>query len=603
MKKIFTLCFMAIALMASANTYTLSQLAELVPALEDGTGVAVVDGAYVINLPASLPEGVSGLGYDNDNIVLTKTYFTINGDLIISEGETLLFGGSATMEINGNLTINGATIGAAEGSETKAKGFRIYKEGMSATITNSTFNYVGINYGNGTEEGCLTATNCIFNNHNSKGGNAVINFTSLSKGNLVQDCEFNNPTLATVASGANVACGITIKDNVINKPETSTRLYPGINMSATGPYDIIIDGNEIHGAADITRSGGIALACLLGNPPTGTLYVTNNFVENCSYGITLTGPGNVRMINNTVLNNKYIADPNNGGSGLNITCNSSGEGIIAKAYMEGNHIEGNLWGVTVIGNVDINAGYLGESKEMEYNPGGNVFKDNGNGDPFVKYDWYNYTTATSYAQGNTWNVDVQDFEHIAEVVYDQADNPSFGEVIYMPAAEQPVEYNEFYLVGTFNDWNQTEEGGRIELVENEDGTQYTGQVQLEANAEFKVITPIEDGWKWFGGVDENQVGYFLITNELLGVNIDLIDGSNFRVDDEGGLYTITVMAAPKGVNEPLVMVVTKEATGISTVGVDQNASNEWYNLNGQKLNGKPVTPGIYINGGKKVIIR
>ena len=121
MKKIFTLCFMAIALMASANTYTLSQLAELVPALEDGTGVAVVDGAYVINLPASLPEGVSGLGYDNDNIVLTKNYFTINGDLIISEGETLLFGGSSTMEVNGNLTITNATIGAAEGSEAKAK--------------------------------------------------------------------------------------------------------------------------------------------------------------------------------------------------------------------------------------------------------------------------------------------------------------------------------------------------------------------------------------------------------------------------------------------------------------------------------------------------
>ncbi len=436
MKKIFTLCFMAVALMASANTYTLSQLAELVPALEDGTGVAVVDGAYVINLPASLPEGVSGLGYDNDNIVLTKNYFTINGDLIISEGETLLFGGSSTMEVNGNLTITNATIGAAPGSEGTAKGFRMYKEGASATITGSTFNYVGINYGNGTEEGCLTVTGCTFNNHNSKGGNAAINFTSLSKGNLVQDCTFENPTLSSVASGANVACGITIKDNIINKPNTSTRLYPGINMSATGPYDIIIDGNEVHGAAAETRSGGIALACLLGNPPTGTLYVTNNFVENCSYGITLTGPGNVRMINNTVLNNKYINNPNNGGSGLNITCNSTGEGIIAKAYMQGNHIEGNVWGVTVIGNVEINAGYLEEAKEMEYNPGENVFINNGNGDPFVKYDFYNNTAATSYAQGNTWNVEVQDFEHIAEVVVDKADNAALGEVIYMPAGSQ-----------------------------------------------------------------------------------------------------------------------------------------------------------------------
>ena len=440
MKKIFTLCFMAIAMMASANTYTLSDLATLVPVMEDGTGVAVVDGAYVINLPASLPEGVSGLGFDNDNIVLTKTYFTINGDLVISEGETLLFGGSTTMEVNGNLTITGATIGAAEGSEGTAKGFRMYQEGASATITGSEFNYVGINYGNGTEEGCLTVTGCTFNNHNSKGGNAAINFTSLSKGNLVQDCTFENPTLSSVASGANVACGITIKDNIINKPNTSARLYPGINMSATGPYDIVIDGNQVHGAAETTRSGGIALACLLGNPPTGTLYVTNNYVENCSYGITLTGPGDVRMINNTVLNNKYISDPDLGGSGLNITCNSAN--VIAKAYMQGNHIEGNAWGITLIGNVDVNAGYVtGEAKDVEYNPGENVFINNGNTkyangvDPegeFQRWDLYNNSPNTVYAQNNYWYIAKDANPRVT--IYDIADDPSKGEVIYTPWA-------------------------------------------------------------------------------------------------------------------------------------------------------------------------
>ena len=440
MKKIFTLLFAASALMAGAKTYTLSDLATLVPVNEDGSGVAVVDGAYVVNLPASLPEGVSGIGYDDDNIILTKTYFTINGDLVIGEGETLLFGGSTTMEINGNLTITDATVGAAEGSEGTAKGFRMYQEGASATITDSEFNYVGINYGNGTEEGCLTVTGCTFNNHNSKGGNAVINFTSLSKGNLIENCTFENPTLSAVASGANVACGITIKNNVINKPETSARLYPGINMSATGPYDIIIDGNQVHGPAEVTRSGGIALACLLGNPPTGTLYVTNNLVENCSYGITLTGPGNVRMIGNTVLNNKYISDPDLGGSGLNITCNSAN--VIAKAYIQGNHIEGNLWGITLIGNVDVNAGYItGEEKDVEYNQGENVFINNGNTkyangfDPegeFQRFDLYNNTATTVYAQNNYWYVAKDANPRVT--VFDVADDSSKGEVIYTPWA-------------------------------------------------------------------------------------------------------------------------------------------------------------------------
>ena len=82
---------LAVAVMAQAKTYTLADLAELVPVLEDGTGVAVVDGAYIVNLPTSLPEGVEGIGYDDNNIVLTKSYFTINGDLVVNEGETLLF--------------------------------------------------------------------------------------------------------------------------------------------------------------------------------------------------------------------------------------------------------------------------------------------------------------------------------------------------------------------------------------------------------------------------------------------------------------------------------------------------------------------------------
>ena len=433
MKKFLTLSLMAFALLAQAKVYTLPQLAELVPVMEDGTGVAVLeDGSYVINLPASLPEGTTGIGFDDNNIVLSKNYFTINGDLQVNEGEVLLFGGKTSMEINGALSATGATFGAAEGSEDQAKGFRLYQEGASVSITNCTFNYVGITYGNGTEDGCLTITDCTFNNHNSKSANAVINFTSLSKGNLVENCTFDNPALSAVGSGANVACGIIFKNNIVNKPVASTRLYPGINLSATGPYDIVVEGNEVHGPAENTRSGGIALACLLGNPPTGTLYVRDNFVEDCSYGITLTGPGYVVMEGNTVLNNKYIADPNQGGSGLNITCNSSGEGIIAKAYMKGNHIEGNVWGVTVIGNVDINAGKLNRDDE-DYNPGENVFIDNGNGDPYVQYDWYNNTTATSYAQGNIWSVEVQDEEHIAQVIVDKADNEMLGEVIYMPA--------------------------------------------------------------------------------------------------------------------------------------------------------------------------
>lgn len=163
-------------------------------------------------------------------------------------------------------------------------------------------------------------------------------------------------------------------------------------------------------------------------------------------------------------------------------------------------------------------------------------------------------------------------------------------------------YDEFYVVGDFNSWNTEEGGGRIELIANEEGNQYTGNVELEANSNFKIITFVDGVVKWFGGESDNGE-YFLVNNDMLGITISLIDGANFRVE-EGGEYNITVMSVgPKALNEPLRMIITKVSTGISTIGVDGYDNNAWYNLNGQKLNGKPTAPGIYINGNRKVIIK
>jgi hypothetical protein len=166
--------------------------------------------------------------------------------------------------------------------------------------------------------------------------------------------------------------------------------------------------------------------------------------------------------------------------------------------------------------------------------------------------------------------------------------------------------DEFYVVGTFNDWNQEADGGRIELAANEDGTEYVGEVTLDPLAEFKVITPAADGgWIWYGGVDDNQVGYFEIIEDLLDSPLTLCDGSNFRINagEETATYVITVKAAGKSINEPLEMIVSKKVTGIDTVGVDGNDNGPWYNVAGQRFDSKPVAPGIYIHNGKKVIIR
>ena len=163
-----------------------------------------------------------------------------------------------------------------------------------------------------------------------------------------------------------------------------------------------------------------------------------------------------------------------------------------------------------------------------------------------------------------------------------------------------VEYSEFYVVGTFNEWSQ--EDGMVQLEGNEEGTQYIGQVQLVDGAEFKVIAPVEDGWKWFGGADENQVGYFEINDGVLNQPIELVDGSNFKVVGDGK-YTITVMQPTtpdgKALAEPLVMTVSKETTGIDSIAID-NVDNRIFDLQGRELKSVPEH-GIYIQNGKKYV--
>ena len=160
----------------------------------------------------------------------------------------------------------------------------------------------------------------------------------------------------------------------------------------------------------------------------------------------------------------------------------------------------------------------------------------------------------------------------------------------------------FFLVGDFNDWNQTAEGGRKAFDEND---KLEG-VEFEAGAEFKVIAYDQDGSTiWFGGQDDNNVGYFLLNNDLMGQGISCVEGdngANFRIE-EAGTYNIE-LAVVRDFNGGVIMTVTKaEPNAISTVGVDTKADNAYYNLMGVKYNNMPNIPGIYIHNGKKIIIK
>ena len=207
----------------------------------------------------------------------------------------------------------------------------------------------------------------------------------------------------------------------------------------------------------------------------------------------------------------------------------------------------------------------------------------------------NWESFIDYAQGNDWPN--------ATAMLGCGTNVELPvtEISYTYEEEQPVVEEGFFLVGSFNDWNQTAEGGRLAFDESD---KLEG-VELAAGAEFKVIAFDEDGTIWFGGQDENNVGYFLLNNDFMGQGIMTVQGNsgaNFRVE-EAGIYNIQ-LAVLRDFNGAVFMTVTKEdPSAISTVGVDSKADNAYYNLMGVKYNSMPSVPGIYIHNGKKVVVK
>ena len=99
--------------------------------------------------------------------------------------------------------------------------------------------------------------------------------------------------------------------------------------------------------------------------------------------------------------------------------------------------------------------------------------------------------------------------------------------------------------------------------------------------------------------------------------------TNMTISDDGKTITITatstedpqlytplyvLISDAKGeVNFGMVNIEWIEVAGIPTAINDLNVNskndNNWYNIYGMKIQGVPTVPGIYINGGKKVVVK
>ena len=387
----------------TGNVYTFNALSQI-----EGTGVTLLDdGSYLVSADFTIAEGDVLQLQNNDVIKMADgVRITLDGDADFAPADTAV----VTRD--------------AEGS--KPKGFWMMGENGNATLKNVTFEYVGVVFGGANSS--LTANNCTFTLHNGKSSSSgALSFNASCGGNIVENCYFIENTLNAIGNGATNPVGIIIRNCLFWHNTTDNRNKPQINLTVGGDYDVLIADNEVIGG-QFTLSGGIGLSNMMGLAHSGINIIENNYIADNRYGITTIGSVDAIIRNNTMIDNCYDPNPNNGGSCVSIYDSSSSANI----YMEGNWMEGGLWGITVpTGAPNINLGKVEDPEAEDYNPGNNTFVNNGNGGEL--YDLFNNGTATIWAQGNTWNVAEQTEENIEEVIYHQVDDPSKGLVIFMPA--------------------------------------------------------------------------------------------------------------------------------------------------------------------------
>ena len=387
----------------TGNVYTFNALSQI-----EGTGVTLQeDGSYLVSADFTIAEGDVLQLQNNDVIKMADgVRITLDGDADFAPADTAV----VTRD--------------AEGS--KPKGFWMMGENGNATLKNVTFEYVGVVFGGANSS--LTANNCTFTLHNGKSSSSgALSFNASCGGNVVENCYFIENTLNAIGNGATNPVGIIIRNCLFWHNTTDNRNKPQINLTVGGDYDVLIADNEVIGG-QFTLSGGIGLSNMMGLAHSGINIIENNYIADNRYGITTIGSVDAIIRNNVMIDNCYETNPNNGGSCISIYDSSSSSNI----YIEGNWMEGGLWGITVpTGAPNINLGKVEDPEAEDYNPGNNTFVNNGNGGEL--YDLFNNGTATIWAQGNTWNVAEQTEENIEQVIYHQVDDPSKGLVIFMPA--------------------------------------------------------------------------------------------------------------------------------------------------------------------------
>ena len=361
-------------------------------------------------------------------VTFNSGFYTFNDTVKVRAGDTLYISTNITVKfalntslaVSGTLLLNPPTgvLFTALDSANKWSGVRI--DSSNATIIKK----LTIEYGVALRisDCSILVDSCIFRSM----GFATSTFTNAAivlarTGSVISNCQFLNNYRAAIQSGANVSVWAKITNNFFQGNDLLNLNVPQINLGPSGTDTLKILNNQILRAS--TNSGGIGFL------PIGNLFavISNNVIKNNRYGLTLSGGNNINVMvsYNQIDSNNTQNDPLLGGSGIAFSGGSASSQQNTK--VTGNLIRWNLWGITIQNRARPDIGNLTNADTSDN--GKNVFfKNNNSSTPFI--DLYNNSVDTIYAQGNSWGSTNPD--SVAARIFDVADNPALGPVIYLP---------------------------------------------------------------------------------------------------------------------------------------------------------------------------
>ena len=270
---------------------------------------------------------------------------------------------------------------------------------------------------------------CEFYRHNGTQSGALFMGTDGAHFDI-DHCTFTECQRAAIGGAANFACPAKVTHCLFVRNSQDNRNIPQLNITAASLIEI--EDCILRGDSTKNMAGGIGISNFMQS--TGNhVAIRHCEIEMHRYGITTMGDMDVDISRCTLSDNRYETNPNNGGSGMSFYDPYQKQTVRVSDC----RIERSLWGITVIGCKDVNLGRIDvDENDTRYNPGNNIFKNNGNGG--VLYDLYNNSANTVYAQGNVWNVRHLTAEEIENVIFHKVDDNQLGEVIYMPAGDSSL---------------------------------------------------------------------------------------------------------------------------------------------------------------------